>query len=160
MFKIAEESQQAAQHSIDSLGAKADKAALMEPVLANYRMVFDEYPSSAEAEQALFKVGELEAGLLNRPDKAVETFKLYANAFPSIARAQTAMFMVGYLYNNNLAMIDSARAAYMRFLARYPQSELATSAQFELDNLGKKPDDLLLQEKPSDQPKVASKQGK
>ena len=56
------------------------------------------------------------------------------------------MFMVGYIFNNDLNMVDSARAAYTRFLERFPEAELATSAQYELDNLGKKPEDLLLLE--------------
>jgi outer membrane protein assembly factor BamD (BamD/ComL family) len=156
LYKLAEESQQAVLHAIDSIGVSADRNALMEPVIVNYEKVFTEHPSSPEAEQALFKIGEIQSGFLNKPEKAVETFKRFVDAFPSSSRAPTALFMVGYIYNNNLAMIDSARAVYTRFLERYPQAELASSAQFELEHLGQKPDDLQLQDPPPDPARVAA----
>jgi outer membrane protein assembly factor BamD (BamD/ComL family) len=157
LFTNATESQQAAQRSIDSLRGKADVPRLLEPVLANYEKVFAEYPASAEAEQALFKIAELYSGKLNQPEKAIDAFKRYALTFPSSTRTQTAMFMVGYIYNNTLGNIDSARAAYTQFLVRFPNSELTTSAQYELSNLGKKPEELLPQEATPEQPKVAAK---
>jgi hypothetical protein len=56
------------------------------------------------------------------------------------------MFLIGYLYNNELHHLDSAAAAYRRFLEKYPNHEMALSAQFELDNLGKSPEELLPQQ--------------
>jgi outer membrane protein assembly factor BamD (BamD/ComL family) len=156
LFTMATESQQAAQHSIDSLRGKADVPKLLEPVLANYEAVFNEHPESAEAEQALFKIAELYSGKLNQPEKAIDAFKRYVAAFPASARAQTAMFMVGYLYNNTLGNIDSAKAAYTRFLERFPNSELTTSAQYELNNLGKQPEELLPEEPAPEPSKVAT----
>jgi outer membrane protein assembly factor BamD (BamD/ComL family) len=157
LFAIATESQQSAQHSIDSLRGNADLPRLLEPVLANYEKVFEEYPTSVEAEQALFKIGELYSGKLNQPEKAVAAFRRYSVAFPASSRAQTAMFMVGYIYNNTLGNTDSARAAYTRFLERFPNSELTTSAQYELNNLGKKPEELLPQEAAPEPSKTATK---
>jgi predicted TPR repeat methyltransferase len=65
--------------------------------------------------------------------------------------------MVGYLYNNQLGMTDSAEAAYRKFLSLYPQNELATSAQFELETLGKDPQELL---PPPEQRKVVTSRSK
>jgi len=143
LLREAQEAQQHAQYAADSLGAKANIPDLFEPVVRDYEKVFSQHPTSPEAEQALFKVAELQAGLLNNPQKAVDAFRRYEGAFPSGPKAQTAMFMVGYIYNNNLNMLDSASAAYKRFLERFPESELATSAQYELNTLGKKPEELL-----------------
>jgi outer membrane protein assembly factor BamD (BamD/ComL family) len=143
LFQKAQETQQLAQHAVDSLGIKANVPELFAPVVRDYEEVFSEHPASPEAEQALFKVAELQAGVLNNPQKAVDAFRRYEAAFPSGPKAQTAMFMIGYIYNNNLNMLDSASAAYKRFLERFPESELATSAQYELNTLGKKPEELL-----------------
>jgi hypothetical protein len=57
--------------------------------------------------------------------------------------------MVGYLYNNSLLKPDSAAIAYKHFLELYPQNELATSAQFELQSIGKKPEEMIPQPVPS-----------
>jgi outer membrane protein assembly factor BamD (BamD/ComL family) len=157
LLQQAQESQQLAQHAIDSLGARANVPELFMPVVRDYESVFNGHPSSPEAEQALFKVAELQAGVLNDPQKAVDAFRRYASAFPSGPKAQTAMFMIGYIYNNNLNMLDSASAAYKRFLERFPESELATSAQYELNTLGKKPEELLPPEPAPAQTQVAKK---
>jgi outer membrane protein assembly factor BamD (BamD/ComL family) len=156
-FQQAQETQQRVQNIIDSLGAKANVSELFGPVVEEYEQVVRAHPTSPEAEQALFKVAELHAGVLNHPEKAIETFKRYSVAFPSGPKTQTAMFMIGYIYNNNLNMLDSAKAAYMRFLERFPESELATSAQYELNTLGKKPEELLNPEPVPDQSRVAKK---
>ena len=53
------------------------------------------------------------------------------------------MFFIGFIYNNNLQMYDSARIAYQNFIAKFPNHELAASAKFEIDNLGKTPDEII-----------------
>lgn len=157
LFQQAQETQQRVQYVIDSLGAKANVPELLGPVVEDYEQVVSAHPASAEAEQSLFKIAELHAGVLNHPDKAIDAFKRYSVAFPSGPKTQTAMFMIGYIYNNNLNMLDSAKAAYLRFLERFPESELATSAQYELNTLGKKPEELLAPEPAPEQPRVAKK---
>ena len=157
LFQQAQEAQQHAQYAADSLGPKANVPELFAPVVRDYEKVFSEHPASPEAEQALFKVAELQAGVLNNPQNAVDAFRRYETAFPSGPKAQTAMFMIGYIYNNNLNMLDSASAAYKRFLERFPESELATSAQYELHTLGKKPEELLSPDTAPAQTPIAKK---
>ena len=53
------------------------------------------------------------------------------------------MFLIGYLYNNELHNLDSASAAYKRYLAKYPNDQYASSAQFELNTLGKPMEEIL-----------------
>ena len=53
------------------------------------------------------------------------------------------MFLIGYVYHNELRMLDSAKVAYERFLSEYPNHEMAISAQFELNTLGKPPEELV-----------------
>jgi hypothetical protein len=138
-----------AQHILDSLKRKADPVELFTPVVAAYEQVAEKYPKSEQTEQALFKAAELRTQYLNDVPGAVALYRRYAEAFPAAAKAPTALFMVGYLYNNSLLKPDSAAIAYTHFLELYPQNELATSAQFELQTIGKKPEDLIPEPVPS-----------
>jgi outer membrane protein assembly factor BamD (BamD/ComL family) len=143
LMQQAQAAQQEAQRTVDSLGRKADVPAMFGPVLTSYEKVVNDHPSSPEAEQALFRLADLRMNVMHEPQKSVETFQRYVAMYPAGAKAPTAMFMVGYIYNNEMNNLDSAAAAYRRFLQLFPEDELATSAQFELNNLGKKPEDLF-----------------
>ena len=143
LMQQAQTAQQQAQRTVDSLGRKADVPALFQPVMAAYEEVVSDHPSSPEAEQALFRLADLRLNVMREPQKSIETFKRYVDLYPAGSKAPTALFMVGYIYNNEMNNLDSAAAAYRRFLQLFPEDELATSAQFELNNLGKKPEDLF-----------------
>lgn len=132
-----------AQHVVDSLKRKADPVALFTPVAEAYEQVAADHPRSEQAEQALFRAAELRSQYLGDVPGALSLYRRYAEDFPATTKAPTAQFMVGYLYNNGLLKPDSAEIAYKKFLELYPQSELATSAQYELQTIGKKPEDLI-----------------
>ena len=53
------------------------------------------------------------------------------------------MFLTAYIYHNELNDLGNAKTAYEAFLAKFPDHEMAQSAKFELQNLGKKPEELL-----------------
>lgn len=152
LYAGAQSAHQEAQHALDSIGRTADAKALFASTLEAYERVIDDHPASVQAEQALMKIAELEAGVCQDVPRAIEAYKRFARVYPASAKAPTALFMVGYLYNNYLANIDSAAAAYRLFLQLYPTHELATSAQFELENVGKDPQELL----PAEPPKAAA----
>jgi hypothetical protein len=149
LFSKAQSKHADAQHVLDSLKRKADPVELFTPVVAAYELIAEKFPKSEQTEQALFKAAELRTQYLNDVPGSVALYKRYAEAFPAAAKAPTALFMVGYLYNNTLLKPDSAAIAYKHFLELYPQNELATSAQFELQTIGKKPEDLIPQPVPS-----------
>ncbi len=108
-----------------------------------YMKVVKEYPDGELGERALFMVATIRQNDMQDFAKAVDSYKQYIEAYPNGSQAPIAMFLVGYLYNNELHDIDSAGAAYRRFLAKFPNNEMAMSAEFELNNLGKSPDDFL-----------------
>ena len=146
-----------AQHILDSLKRKADPVELFAPVVAAYEQIAEKFPTSEQSELALFKAAELRTQYLSDVPGSVALYKRYAEAFPAAAKAPTALFMVGYLYNNALLKPDSAAIAYKHFLELYPQNELATSAQFELQSIGKKPEELIPEPVPSDVRSAPSK---
>ena len=75
--------------------------------------------------------------------KAIRSYRRIVDEYPTHAVASSAMFLVGFIYNNELKNIDSARVAYEDFLKRYPDNPMAASAKFELENLGKNPNDII-----------------
>lgn len=142
-FAAAQSKFDEAQHVVDSLKRQADPIALFTPVAEAYERVAADHPRSEQAEQALFRAAELRSQYLGDAAGALSHYRQYAEDFPAASKAPTALFMVGYLYNNSLFKSDSAVAAYKKFLELYPHSELVTSAQYELQTIGKRPEDLI-----------------
>ena len=135
--------EQETRQVVDTLRDRSRIPQMFAPVIAHYSKVFEEYPNSPLAETSMMRV----AGMLNddagEPARAIAMYNRYLATYPQGAGAPRAMFLIGYLYNNSLHELDSASTAYQRFLDRFPQDELALSARFELNTLGKSPEELL-----------------
>lgn len=122
---------------------EAAKGGLWSAAIQDYQDLVKYHPESAEAENALFSIAAIEHNNLQNFQAAVDGYKLYMQRFPQGKKASVAMFLTGFLYNNELKNLDSAKVFYERFLSTYPKDEMAASAQFELNNLGKSPEDIL-----------------
>jgi TolA-binding protein len=134
------------RHSAEEYFTKAEeanKAKRFPEALENYANVVNDFPKSELAERSQFIIATVRQNELQQYDKAIEEYKRYVGSYPNGKQAALAMFMIGYMYNNEFHNLDSARAAYQRFLATFPDNEMAMSAKFELDNLGKSPEELL-----------------
>ena len=70
-------------------------------------------------------------------NKSIENFKLILDNYPDGENAAKATFMIGFIYANHVNNLDEAKKYYELFLKKYPEHELASSAQYELDTLGK-----------------------
>ncbi len=123
--------------------AGVDMKSAFAPVLESYEKVIHGYPGTPQAERALGMLATIRHNDTHEPDLAIEGYTRYIKEFPEGKQAGLSMFLIGYIYNNDLHNLDSSSAAYKRFLQKYPQHEMASSAQFELDNLGKSAEDLL-----------------
>jgi len=142
-FAQAQQSAEEARRTVDSLRTVQDLPKLFQPAIDGFTKLIDAYPGSAEAETAQFMVATIRNNDTHEPLLAIEAYKKYAEHYPDGKQAPLAMFLVGYLYNNEVHNLDSAGAAYRRFLEKYPENEMASSAQFELNTLGKSPEELL-----------------
>jgi len=100
------------------------------------------YPEGKNAPAALFLIAE-SYNAKSDFHTAVNYYAAFAKKYPDLNATPLAMFFVGFIYNNNLQMPDSAKIAYQNFIAKFPTHDLAKSAQFELDNLGKTPDEII-----------------
>lgn len=142
-FAKAEAAQRAARAAADSLTGRVDPKTLFAPVIEQYSSVIDDHPSSVLAEKALFQRAAIRTNDTKEHELAVSDYRLYAQRYPDGEKTPLALFLIGYIYNNELHNLDSAASAYKRFLEKYPTSEMAMSAQFELNTLGKSPEELI-----------------
>jgi len=161
-FARAQKSYGLVQRQADTLKNQQQLPDLFTPVMAEYEELISQHPASKEAETAMFLVATIQNNDLHQYQPAIDAYRRYVQHYPEGKQAPLAMFMMGYLYNNELRLLDSAASAYKRFLEKYPNSEMAASAKFELETLGKSPEELVpkevVAEKPSPKaPKKAPK---
>ena len=142
-FAKAEAAEAAAVSAMDTVRSADAAQALFHPVIGDFTRVIEDHPGHVLSEVALFRIATIRNNYTHEIPEALEAYRRYVELYPDGKQAPVSMFLIGYLYNNELHNIDSAAAAYRRFLARYPDHEMALSAQFELNTLGKPPDELL-----------------
>jgi outer membrane protein assembly factor BamD (BamD/ComL family) len=119
--------------------------------IEEYEKLIEDHPQSVQAEEAMFTIAKIQSDELKNFPKAIEAYKRYGEKYPDGKQAALAMFLTAYIYHNELNDLGNAKTAYEAFLAKFPNHEMATSARFELEHLGKKPEELLptiQQEKP------------
>lgn len=122
---------------------EAEKGGLWSVALEQYQNLVKDHPGSVLAETAVFNIAAIQHNNLQNFQAAVDGYKQFIQKYPEAKKAPTALFLIGFLYHNELKNLDSAKTFYQQFLAKYPDNEMATSAQFELQNLGKSPDEIL-----------------
>jgi outer membrane protein assembly factor BamD (BamD/ComL family) len=130
------------QRRSDQAVSDSMKLAVKEAI-DNYGHVVAEYPRHESAPAAQFAIGQALQNGLQDFTGAIDAYRKYVRLYPEGKDAPLASFLIGYLYNNEFHNLDSAAAAYKYFLARYPDHDMAASARFELENLGKSPEELL-----------------
>ena len=111
--------------------------------------LLDRFPGGKHAEPSQFLIAKMYNDDLHDYQNAIAGYRRYRESFGDSARASSALFLIGFIYNNDLHQYDSARVVYKAFLGQYPNHEMASSAKFELETLGKNPEELF-------KPQVAS----
>jgi len=135
-----------AREMADTVVDAAARARLFGPAVTAYEELLEAHPNSAQAQEGMFRLATIYNNDIRDFSKAVAMYRSYAERFPQGEKTAVAMFLIGYVYHNELQMLDSAKVAYERFLNTYPDHEMAISAQFELNTLGKPPEDLVPKE--------------
>ena len=125
----------------------AQKGNQFEKALEHYQALLDTYPKSNKVPEALYAMGSI---YQNQKEfaKAVGVYARIAKEYPEHATASSASFLVGFIYSNELKNYPAAKTAYEEFLQKYPSSPMASSAKFELDNLGKDPEEIIREKVP------------
>jgi tol-pal system protein YbgF len=124
-------------------GVDAEKTEQYDSAIDTYRELIKTYPDSSRTPEAYYAVGKILLYNKRSFNEAIQTFRQLISKFPNHATSPNALFRIGYTYHNELKNIDSARIVYEEFIRSYPSDVLVESAKFELENLGKDPDQIL-----------------
>jgi len=107
-----------------------------------------DFPEGTLAPGALYMIAETYYRGKHDPQTATGYYRSFIARYPDVVQTPVAMFLIGFIYNNDLKNADSARIGYQQFLAKFPTHDLAASAKFELENIGKTPDQILAEQDP------------
>ncbi len=111
--------------------------------LALYEQVAKDFADSPEAPQAMFRCALIYVNEQQDPVKAATTYELIATKYPESEWGHKGLFAAAYTYANEINNLERAREAYQKYLKEYPDSSMAETARFELENLGRSPEELL-----------------
>ena len=109
-----------------------------EAVIASYRRIVLEAPTSSKADGSAFAVAELtaEMGQHFKDDmalySAVREYKFLRREYPGSKHRIEALLAIGKIYINDLGDGSDGRAAFEELLRRYPHSKSAEEARAEL----------------------------
>ncbi|MBX2992575.1 MAG: tetratricopeptide repeat protein [Bacteroidetes bacterium] len=117
--------------------------------IEEFEKLIKDLPDSPQAEEAMFTIAKIQSDELKDFPKAIAAYKRYLEKYPNGSQAPLAVFMTGYIFHNELHDLDNARSTFESYLSKYPDHEMVPSARFELENLGRPPEEILpnLQEK-------------
>ena len=133
-----------AEEQREALNGRADQSRTRreyEAVIAAYRRIVLEAPTSSKADGSAFLVAELtaEMGRHFKDDMAlyaaVREYKFLRREYPGSRHRVEALLAIGEIYKDDLGDEADARAALEEFVRRYPHSESMKEAQAELAGL-------------------------
>jgi N-acetylmuramoyl-L-alanine amidase len=107
-------------------------------VLARYRQIYLDAPSSSKADPSVAAVAELLVEMGRRFDddnilrSALHQYEFLRREYPDSSHRFEALFTMGEIYENDLDDPQQARAIFQEFLRRYPHHHLADEARTAL----------------------------
>lgn len=76
--------------------------------------------------------------------KSVAVYKKIFTDYPKSKEAENSLFMSGFILANELNDYNAAKEIYELFIQKFPDGSLADDAMIELENLGKTPEEILM----------------
>ncbi len=137
-----------AENQRETLNGHAEQARTRreyEAVIASYRRIVLEAPTSSKADGSAFAVAELtaEMGRHFKDDlalyAAVREYKYLRREYPGSKHRIEALLAIGEIYKNDLGDDGEAQAAFGELLHRYPNSHYAAEARAELATTSQSP---------------------
>jgi TolA-binding protein len=117
-----------------------------------FENLVDENNKSTLAPKALFETAKLYQGQVIKHTngresllKSVEIYKKIYDNYPASEEAENSLFMAGFILANELTDLNAAKKTYELYLEKYPEGQLADDARVELQNLGKTPEEILME---------------
>ena len=103
-----------------------------------------ENPKDSLAPVFLFRASDLSMNL-NRPVQTIAIFDDLLDRYPDYEKVPSVLFLKAFVYEDQLKDFDQAKIYYEEFLQKYPDSDFADDAEISLKNLGKTPEELILE---------------
>lgn len=103
-----------------------------------------EFPDAPESPEYLFKAADISMNL-KQPIETIHLFDYILEKYPDYEKTQTALFLKAFVYEDQLQDYGNAEKYYTEFLELYPNSDFADDAEVSLNNLGKTPEQLILE---------------
>ena len=100
---------------------------------AGFRQFLEQYPTAAEAPDALYFIGESFGS--EAPDSAAVYYGQVVERYPNSARSASALYRLGSMAES-ARDVAGARGYYQRLIAKYPTSNEAALARDRLKALG------------------------
>ena len=110
--------------------------------IKEYKNICKFYPEDDYAIKSAFSIAEITKNNLKDYPAAIKLYKEIEVKYPESEKSPNALFMIGYIYANELNDHDKANDAYKYFIEKYPNHVLVSSAQWEIDNMGKTLEEL------------------
>ncbi len=109
-----------------------------------YEAFADSHSGDTLAPACLYKAAELSINL-NNGDDAIRFFDRVIDEYPDYSKVPEAYFLKAFVYEVTFQNINKAGDAYKVFLSKYPDHDLADDAQASINNLGKTPEQIILE---------------
>jgi len=110
--------------------------------IKTFELLADKYPQANFADSVLFRIAQIYSNNLSDFEGSIATHKRLIEKYPESNFGLQSLFLVGFHYNNNIKDTVNARLYYEKFLEKYPNHELVTSVEWELQHLGKDPNEI------------------
>lgn len=122
---------------------KLAKRSDMEQLRTYYTQFLQDHPSDTISARFLYNWAMMEADYFKQFEESATLLERFQREFPKHDLAAKALFLQAFTYAEYVKDYSKAELAYKAFIQRYPEHELVPSIQFELQNLGKSPEELL-----------------
>lgn len=104
----------------------------------------EKFPTDSNSAKYLFNAADISMNILES-DKAISIYNRIINDYPNFKKAPECLFLKGFVYENNLHDLEKAKTIYLEFLDKYPNNDFADDAKISIENLGKTPEQLILE---------------
>lgn len=124
--------------------APVQEPAKLQTLMDLYVNYTEKYPEDTMTPELLMRAADIAVNL-NQADYAITLYNKIYNQYPDFSKRPEALFMTAFSYENYVGKLDLAKEHYELFIQQYPDHELLETAKICLDNLGKSPEELILE---------------
>jgi outer membrane protein assembly factor BamD (BamD/ComL family) len=109
-----------------------------------YEDFITRFPGDSMSPLFLFKATNM-AITEGEGNKALSFLNQFIQKYPDHPKVPVCSFFKGYVYENLLKNMDLAKESYLIYIEKYPNDDFVKDARMALKNLGKTPEQMILE---------------